>query len=117
MFAVNISLGNVTWRLLFKNEEKAQEAFTKLEHCKLGKEPVYRVEDDYGQVFSGGDQITALLYEDFDKAKMANVELFLHGKRVEGMQMKAAQGDPSLRANSLMNGPAMLSPMGGMPRN
>lgn len=110
MFCVNIALGNTVWRLLFKNEEPAQKSFAQLEHCKLTKEPCCRVEDDYGQVFSGGDNITALLYENLEKAKLANVELFLHQQRVQNMAQKAAQADPGLRANSAMNGPSVLTP-------
>lgn len=117
MFAVNISLGNTVWRLLYKNEEKAKADFTLLEHAKLGKEPARRVTDDFGQEFSGGDEIAALMFEDLDKAKMANVELFLHQQRVQVMAQKAAQSDPGLRASSAMNGPRVLNPMGSFPTN
>jgi len=117
MFCVNIALGNTVWRLLYKDEEKAKADFTLLEHAKLGKEPCRRITDDFGQEFSGGDYIVGLMFEDLDKAKMANVELFLHQQRVNVMAQKAAQGDPGLRAASMMNGPRMLDPMGALPRN
>jgi hypothetical protein len=52
------------------------------------------------------------MMEDLDKAKLANVELFLHQQRVQAMATKAAQSDPGLRASSMMNGPRVLDPMG-----
>jgi hypothetical protein len=112
MFCVNIALGNTVWRLLYRNEEKAKADFTMLEHAKLGKEPARRVTDDFGQEFSGGDQIAALMFEDLDKAKMANVELFLHQQRTQALATKAAQSDPGLRASSAMSSPRVLDPMG-----
>ncbi len=52
------------------------------------------------------------MFEDLDKAKMANVELFLHQQRTQALATKAAQSDPGLRASSAMAGPRMLDPMG-----
>ena len=113
MFAVNIALGSTVWRLLFKDEDKAKAAL-KIFNDRI--EPI-QAEDEFGQLCClERDAIHGVMFEDLDKAKMANVELFLHQQRVQAMAQKAAQSDPGLRANSLMNGPAMLNPM-GMPRN
>ena len=107
MFAVNIALGNTVWRLLFKDEEKAQAAFIVFNR-KV--EPI-KVEDDFGQICSvERSSIHGVMFEDLDKAKMANVELFLHQQRVQNMAQKAAQSDPGLRASSMMNGPSVLTP-------
>ena len=117
MFCVNIAVGNTCWRLLFKEEEKAKMAFENLTPHNLAPITV-RVEDDFGQVCNAvNTSINAVMFEDLDKAKMANVELFLHQQRTQAMATKAAQNDPALRASSMMNGPAMLSPMGSFPRN
>jgi len=117
MFCVNIAVGNSCWRLLFRDEEKAKAAFENLTPRNLAALTVH-VEDDFGQVCNAiTTSINAVMFEDLDKAKMANVELFLHQQRVQAMATKAAQSDPGLRANVMMNGPAMLSPLGGFPRN
>jgi len=110
LFAVNLAIGNSVWRLLFKDEEKAQAAFELTRH-RDGS--ITFLEDDFGQKCHF--PLAALhgsMFEDLDKAKMANVELFLHQQRVQAMAQTAAQSDPGLRANSLMKGPAMLNPMG-----
>ena len=110
MFAVNIALGNTVWRLLFKDEEKAQAAFDTFDKRIM---PI-RVEDDFGQICSAvHGSIHGVMFEDLDKAKMANVELFLHQQRVQVMATKAAQSDPGLRAASAMQSPRVLNPMGG----
>ncbi len=117
MFCVNIALGSTSWRLLYREEEKAKAVFESLKVFPIGPKNV-TVEDDFGQLCSATlASIHGLMFEDLDKAKMANVELFLHQQRVQAMATKAAQSDPGLRASSMMNGPAMLNPMGGMPRN
>jgi hypothetical protein len=113
MFAVTIALGSTAWRLLFKEEEKAQAAFELTRHREGA---ITFIEDDFGQkCYFPVAELHGAMFEDLEKAKMANVELFLHQQRVQAMAQKAAQSDPGLRANSLMQGPPMLSPM-GMPR-
>ena len=117
MFAVNIALGNSVWRLLFKNEDTAKTAFEKIKGGNPNGIGTFELEDDFGQRLSAKiDAVHGLMFEDLDKAKMANVELFLHQQRVQAMAQKAAQNDPGLRANNLMNSPRMIDPMGGMPR-
>ena len=116
MFCVNIAMGNASWRLLFKDEEKARAVFDSLKPQPLSTKTV-RAEDDYGQLCEITiESIHGLMFEDLEKAKMANVELFLHQQRVQAMATKAAQSDPGLRAASMMNGPRVLDPM-GMQRN
>jgi hypothetical protein len=115
MFAVNLALGNSVWRLLYKDEEKAQAA---MEMTSTRNGSMISLEDDFGQkCYFPLSELQGSMYEDLDKAKMANVELFLHQQRVQVMATKAAQSDPGLRASSMMNGPAVLSPMGGMRQN
>ena len=116
MFCVNVALGNLCWRFLYKDEDTAKGVFEAMQHPNHDTGTF--VTDDFGQTATlKAGSITAFMLEDMDKSKLANVELFLHQQRVQAMAQKAAQADPGLRANSLMNGPAMLSPMGGMPRN
>ena len=110
MFCVNVAIGNTVWRLLFKDEEKAQAAF-QLTRNREGA--ITFLEDDFGQkLYFPIASLHGSMFEDLDKAKMANVELFLHQQRTQALATKAAQSDPGLRASSAMAGPRMLDPMG-----
>lgn len=112
MFAVNVALGNTCWRLLFKTEEKAKLAFENLKPLAINTATI-TVEDDFGQMCSAvASSIHGLMFEDLDKAKMANVALYIHQQHVQLMATKAAQADPALRASSIMNGPAIHQPAG-----
>jgi len=118
MFALNISLNNVAWRLLFKEETEAKDIFDAL---RKKRDAHVTIEDDFGQTFHAlMKSIQGVMFEDLNKSKLAHVEMFLHQKRMEAMAMKAAQTDPALRASNLMNGSgglAVFDPMGMMPRN
>lgn len=118
MFCVNVALGNTCWRLLFKTEEKAKAAFDNLKPLPMNTGTVV-VEDDFGQVCSAtSGSVHGLMFEDLEKAKMANVELQLYQQRVQSMVTKAIQSDPGLRGGLAMGGPPVLTPMGnGFPRN
>lgn len=114
MYCVNIAVGSSCWRLLFRNEEKAKAALESFTPRVLAPQTLH-VEDDFGQICNVvSTSINAVMFEDLEKAKLANVELFLHQQRVQAMATKAAQADPGLKASSIMNGggPAMFSPMG-----
>ena len=115
MYAVNIALGTTVWRLLFKTEEKAREAFAFVQNplpsTSSLKNAAFKVEDDYGQTMGWTEgAIAAMMFEDLDQSKLANIELFLHQQRVQVAAQKAAQSDPGLKASSLMNGPSVLTP-------
>lgn len=111
MYAVNISLGTTVWRLLFKDEEKAKTLYEGLREIPDGVGTVCS-EDDFGQLcIIKVEAFNGAMFEDLDKAKMANVELFLHQQRVQVMAQKAAQSDPGLRANTMMGqSPSVLTP-------
>lgn len=119
MYCVTIALGNTAWRLMFKTEEAATDAYILSMRPDSPENPMgISIQDDFGQRFSARvASIHGVMLEDLDKAKMANVELFLHQQRVQAMATKAAQADPGLRANAMMNGPAILDPMGRIPTN
>ena len=117
MYCVNVALGNVCWRLLYKEEEKAKSVFDSLKRLPIGQASII-VEDDFGSTLDATmGSIHGVMYEDLDKTKMANVELHMHQQRVNVMCQKAAQADPSLRASQRGNGIMPLSPMGGFPTN
>jgi hypothetical protein len=108
MFCLNIALGNIAWRLLFKDEKNALNAL-----ALFNVTDTVRVIDDFGQSLEAKvSSIHATLLEDLDKTKMAHVELALHQQRMNVMATKLAQTDPQLRANAT-NGGAIIAPMGG----
>ena len=113
MFCLNIALGNTSWRLLFKEEIMARDALDKLEVSKTSLAPCDRVSDDFGQEFSGGAGIIGLMLEDLDQTKMAHVEMALHQARTQSLATKMAQTDQTLKADSMVRGPAIIAPMGG----
>lgn len=111
MYAVNIALGTTVWRLLFKTEEKARETFAFVQNPLPLKNAAFKVEDDYGQTMGWTEgAIAAMMFEDLDQSKLANIELFLHQHRVQAAAQKAAQSDPGLRASAAMGGPSVLTP-------
>lgn len=118
MFCINVALANTVWRLLFKDEARAVEASAELTAAwEHNDGSLFSINDEFGQTMRlRADKIVGVMTEDLDKAKMANVELFLHQQRVQVMAQKAAQTDPGLRASAMMNGPRVLDPM-GMQRN
>lgn len=117
MFIINVALGNTSWRLLFKEEEKARETFIFINSSP--DDFRLRLEDDFGQTFSGyRHNIHGVMLEDMDKTKMAHVEMALHQARTQNLATRMAQHDPALKANSTMGGPSVLNPVGNgfMPR-
>lgn len=119
MYCINVCLGHTVWRLLFKDEGKAFDASLRLKDAwEKNDGTLFDINDEFGQTMRlKTSAIQGVMTEDLEKAKMANVELFLHQQRVQVMAQKAAQSDPGLRAASMMNGPSVLTPLAGMPRN
>ena len=113
MFCLNVALGNTSWRLLFRDVEKAKAAFGNLTpHHTDGT--VLSVEDDFGQTLTTVvSSIHGLMLEDLDQTKMAHVEMALHQARTQSLATKMAQTDQTLKADSMARGPAIIAPMGG----
>lgn len=117
MFAVTVAFGNISWRLLYKSEEKALEHFTKVS-CdpdvvhEFTKHSRIQLIDDFGQraVFVHS-AITGIMLENLDESKIGAIEMGLHNKRTEvGFQARAEQ-DPTVRAAGGRS-PAIINPMG-----
>lgn len=113
MFCLNIALGSVVWRLLYKNEEKAIAAANELGITwERNDNSMLALNDEFGQTIRlRTNSISGVMTENLDQSKMGHVELALHQARTQALATKSAQADPALRANALMNGPAMLTPM------
>ena len=110
MFCINVALGSTSWRLLFKDEDKATEAFNVLD-ARANAD--LRVADDFGQVLVAHvDSMHGVMFEDLDQTKLAHIEMALHQARTQNAAQKMAASDPSLRAGVNQAGPAIISPMG-----
>lgn len=109
MFIINVALGNTSWRLLYKTEDRARLAY------ELISNPVIEnliLDDDFGQqLCAKAAHVYGFMLEDMDKTKMAHVEMALHQARTQGLATKMAQHDPALKAQSTMS-PSVLNPMG-----
>ena len=110
MFCINVALGSTSWRLLFKDEDKAKRCFETIEQRK-GID--VQVEDDFGQVLSATvASIHGTMFEDLDQTKEAHIQMALHQARTQNQAQKMAANDPALRAGMPAPGPAIISPMG-----
>lgn len=112
MHAITVIVGQIGWSLLFKDAEKAQEVAAVL---ASRPQPYTVIEDDFGQKLDARtDLIAGYMIENMEQSKLAHVERALHQQRTQNLAQKAAEADPAMRLNRVMNGPAMLQP--GMPR-
>lgn len=103
MFSVNVAIGNVSWALVYNNEEGARQAFNaiKTEHQFPGG-PSLVVEDDYGQTLSiVPDKLVGLMLEDWNKTKLGHIERALHSQRTQLEAQKRWERDPAAQTRSL----------------
>ena len=113
MFCLNIALGNISWRLLFKNDESLKAAELPFLIYAGSPDTWILAVDDFGQtVRVRQNAIHGVMVEDLDKTKLAHVELVLHQARTQSLATKMAQTDPALKADTMSRSPAILSPMG-----
>lgn len=100
MFSVNVAIGNVSWALVYNDEEVAKVVFDKLN--ALASEEGIRIEDDYGQqLFIWGCRIHAVMLEDWNKTKLGHVERALHLQRTQAEAQKRWERDPAAQTRSL----------------
>lgn len=111
MFCINIALGNTSWRLLFKDGEKARESFNYLFPPMAGEKTCVQLTDDFGQQLALKlSAIHGAMLENMDETKMAHIEVALHQARTQNAAQRAAQSDPSLKSPMIGGGPAVLTP-------
>lgn len=122
MHSLTIVVGPTAWVLLYKDEQKAMDARNTLDTYARGEvhgAGHVRIEDDFGQAATLiPGSVHGYMLEDMERSKLARVEMAMHQQRTQLLAQKTAQNDPGLRAMSMMNGPAILQPMGpgGPPR-
>ena len=102
------------WALLFKNPEAADRALIDLKTAKAANTGIVDIVDDFGQrAIIEVQTIHGFMLEDMEQSKLAHIERGLHQARTQARANQMAQGDPVLKNAAMMQGPAMLSPMGG----
>lgn len=117
MHSLTIVFGPVatTWVLMFKERDKADEAFATADAAK----ELFRLTDDFGQyVQLRSDQLHGMMLEDLDLSQDAFIERGLHNARSQAKAQEKAMTDPKLMAMMRRQGqgPAVLQPGGmGMP--
>ena len=103
------------WSLLFKSPEAADKTFMDLESAKAGiGASTVSVADDFGQRATIDiKSIHGFMLEDMEQSKLAHIERGLHQARTQARAQQMATADPILKNAAMMQGPAMLQPMGG----
>jgi hypothetical protein len=111
MFCINVALGSTSWRLLFKEAERAEKAFAILVDLNGS---IQIIEDDFGQRLSAKSaSINGVMFEDLDQTKQAHIAMALHQARTQQDAQAAAQADPALSRGTRQQGPAIITPMAG----
>jgi len=102
------------WALLFEKTEAADRALIDLKTAKAANAGTVDIVDDFGQrAIIEVQTIHGFMLEDMEQSKLAHIERGLHQARTQARANQMAQGDPVLKNAAMMQGPAMLSPMGG----
>ncbi len=110
MYSLSIAIGMMSWRMLYQNEDRAKAAYAALKETTV---PTIEITDDYGQVGMFKPMaLPALMLEDMDKSKMAEVDMALHRQKTQMLAQKMAAADPAIRASMAGAGLSALSPMG-----
>jgi hypothetical protein len=120
MYAITIFINQAGVQLLYKKEDLARDAATALTHDPaqaFGPAKWVHVLDDFGHEISvDSKSISAIVFEDMERTKLAHVERALHQQRAQNLAQKTAQSDPALRM-SAPNGPGIVTPFPPVPRN
>lgn len=117
MFSVTIAFGATSWRLLFKDGDKAEQCYMQASNGvdktqQFNDATHVSFIDDFGQkaCFKRA-AVDAVMLENMDESKLGAIELALHNARMQASGQQRAEADPTLRA-SRMTGAPILTPMG-----
>ena len=117
MFCITVVFGNAPtpWALLFKNKDTfdAATAAFKNPAAMTFNPDNFCVSDDFGQTIDvKRSAVHAVMYEDMEQSKIAQIERGLHQTRTQIAAERAGQADPAISGfmRSRTQGPAVLSP-------
>lgn len=96
MHSLSIAIGMMSWRMLYEDEDRAKVAYALLKDKTV---PDIEITDDYGQVGTFKPMACpAVMLEDMEKSKMAEIAIALHRQKVQMLAQKMAEADPAIRA-------------------
>ena len=115
MFSLTINFGptGTAWAFLFKDKEKADEAYALM--CSVPC-MVESLVDDFGQkaVFKNSE-VHGIVLEDLEQVEAARIYRSLAEERIKVKLMAAAKSDPLIaEAMRRAQGAPVLTPMGGV---
>lgn len=106
MYAITVNVGNVSWQLLFRDQERFNSSLQAL----TLSDPIstLTLADDFGQTTEfKRSSLHGFFAEDLDQSRLAHIEMGLHRHKTQMDFQKRAGADPGLRQ------PAVLQPMPG----
>lgn len=112
MYSLTIHFGPnaICWAFLFKEKERAADAFAKAMKAVDGSEASIRIEDDFGQMcIIESEEFHGALLEDLDQIEAARIQRALAEERCKVKLMAAAKADPVIR-QAMQGGPQVLQP-------
>ncbi len=110
MYSLSIAIGMMSWRMLYQDEERAKAAYLALKDNTV---PTIEIADDYGQIGTFKPMACpALMLEDMDKSKIAEIDLALHRQKLQMLAQKMAAADPAIRAANMGSQMPLVNPMG-----
>jgi hypothetical protein len=120
MYSLSINYGptGTVWALLFKDEEKAEQAYNAYVDHKMNHAAGVSVligSDDFGQCYAiPFDEIHGMLFENLEQLEQARIQRALADERVKAKFMKAARSDPTIMeaARQGQPGTGVLTPFG-----
>jgi hypothetical protein len=113
MYNLTIHFGPnaVAWSFLFKDENKAQSAFTNVSSVMGPSQLTTDFEDDYGQkVTIFGQAIHGVLLENTELGTEARILRGLEQAKGQARATKRASSDPELQAAMRGQGPSVITP-------
>ena len=118
MYSLTISFGpaGTLWAFLFKEEQKAGEAYNLYVDHKLGRgeSGILIMNDDFGQTCAiPFADINGITCEDLDLVEAARIYRSLAEERLKIKLQTAAKTDPLIGPAISNRGPGVLTPMGG----
>jgi len=110
MYSLSIHFGPnaVVWAFLFKDKERAQQAYRNI-NSAIDKGRMVLIEDDFGQIGTVGS-VTGYLLEDLELTDEAKILRSLANARCEVKARQRAATDSVIRSGMQNQGPSVLQP-------
>lgn len=120
MFSLSVVIGNAIIPLLYRSKDtglKSRDTLAQWANevpmmAGQSRAPL-SVDDDFGQqICVTATGFKGYLFEDLEQSKVGHCERALHQQRTMFTAQRMAESDTTLKTARLMQGPAMIDPMG-----